>query len=166
MMRCRTTTETNRKGDRVSIIVSEIPYQVNKKALLERIADLVREKTIEGIGDLRIGRDRYGVNNHATLGTLYLIHLRSLLLDTEITMNDADSSLLSHRNREARLGHRIHRRADDGDILVDISRQSRLRADVRRNYVRVGGQQQNIVEGERLRDGKMNHSTLTCFSPL
>src|SRR5947199_6439987 len=44
LMRARSIIETNRKGDRVSIVFTEIPYQVNKKNLLERIAELVREK--------------------------------------------------------------------------------------------------------------------------
>jgi DNA gyrase subunit A len=61
LMRARSTTETNKKGDRVSIVITEIPYQVNKKNLLERIADLVREKTIEGISDLRDESDRDGM---------------------------------------------------------------------------------------------------------
>jgi DNA gyrase subunit A len=61
MMRARSTTETNKKGDRVSIVITEIPYQVNKKNLIERIADLVREKTIEGISDLRDESDREGM---------------------------------------------------------------------------------------------------------
>src|SRR5436190_15909894 len=61
IMRARTQIETNRKGDRISIIVSEIPYQVNKTKLLERIAELVREKTIEGISDLRDESDREGM---------------------------------------------------------------------------------------------------------
>jgi DNA gyrase subunit A len=61
LMRARSTIETNRKGDRISIIVTEIPYQVSKKKLLERIAELVREKTIEGISDLRDESDREGM---------------------------------------------------------------------------------------------------------
>ena len=60
-MRARSTIETNKKGDRISIVVTEIPYQVNKKNLIERIADLVREKTIEGISDLRDESDRDGM---------------------------------------------------------------------------------------------------------
>src|SRR5256712_360512 len=60
-MRARTTIETNKKGDRTSLIVTEIPYQVNKAKLIERIADLVREKTIEGISDLRDESDREGM---------------------------------------------------------------------------------------------------------
>jgi DNA gyrase subunit A len=61
MMRARSATETTKKGDRVSLVFTEIPYQVNKAKLIERIADLVREKTIEGIGDLRDESDREGM---------------------------------------------------------------------------------------------------------
>jgi DNA gyrase subunit A len=61
MMRAKTEIETNKKGDRQSIIVTEIPYQVNKVRVIERIADLVREKTIEGISDLRDESDRDGM---------------------------------------------------------------------------------------------------------
>jgi len=60
-MRAKATTEESKKGDKVSIVVTEIPYQVNKKRLLENIADLVREKTIEGISDLRDESDRDGM---------------------------------------------------------------------------------------------------------
>jgi len=49
------------KGNRQSIIVTEIPYQVNKSTLLERIADLVRAKAVEGITDLRDESDRDGM---------------------------------------------------------------------------------------------------------
>ncbi len=60
-VRAKATTEESKKGDKLSIIVTEIPYQVNKKRLLENIADLVREKTIEGISDLRDESDRDGM---------------------------------------------------------------------------------------------------------
>src|SRR5207302_5309485 len=53
LMRAKSEIETNKKGDKQAIIVTEIPYQVNKAKLIERIAELVREKTIEGIGDPR-----------------------------------------------------------------------------------------------------------------
>jgi DNA gyrase subunit A len=61
VLRARTTIETNKKGDRVSIVVTEIPYQVNKAKLIERIADLVSDKVIEGISDLRDESDREGM---------------------------------------------------------------------------------------------------------
>ena len=60
IMRSRVHTETLRK-DREALIVSEIPYQVNKATLMERIAELVREKKIEGISDLRDESDRDGM---------------------------------------------------------------------------------------------------------
>ena len=49
------------KGDREAIVFTEIPYQVNKKRLIERIAELVREKKIDGISDLRDESDREGM---------------------------------------------------------------------------------------------------------
>jgi DNA gyrase subunit A len=61
LLRARTAFEHSKKGDKTSIVVTEIPYQINKAKLIERIADLVREKTIEGIGDLRDESDREGL---------------------------------------------------------------------------------------------------------
>src|SRR6185437_15045032 len=60
VMRGRTQVEEIRK-DRDAIVVTEIPYQVNKARMIERIAELVQEKTIEGIADLRDESDRHGV---------------------------------------------------------------------------------------------------------
>jgi len=60
-VRAKAEVETTKKGDRQQIIVTEIPYQVNKARLIERIAELVREKTLEGISDLRDESDRDGM---------------------------------------------------------------------------------------------------------
>jgi DNA gyrase subunit A len=60
ILRARTEFEEIRK-DRTAIIVTEIPYQVNKSTLLERIADLVRNKQVEGISDMRDESDRDGM---------------------------------------------------------------------------------------------------------
>jgi DNA gyrase subunit A len=60
ILRARTEFEDLR-GGRQAIIVSEIPYQVNKSTLLEKIAELVRAKQIEGIGDMRDESDRSGM---------------------------------------------------------------------------------------------------------
>jgi DNA gyrase subunit A len=60
-VRARAVVERDEKRDRESIIVSEIPFQVNKTRLIERIAELVNEKTIEGISDLRDESDRDGM---------------------------------------------------------------------------------------------------------
>src|SRR6202000_2534706 len=59
VMRGKATIDTLRK-DREAIIITEIPYQVNKATMVERIADLVREKKIEGVADLRDESDREG----------------------------------------------------------------------------------------------------------
>jgi DNA gyrase subunit A len=61
MMRARAEVEVSKKGDRSSIVIDAIPYQVNKARLIERIAELVREKTIEGISDIRDESDRDGM---------------------------------------------------------------------------------------------------------
>ena len=60
LMRAKVEVEEVRR-DRQALIVSEIPYQVNKATLIERIAELVREKRIEGISDLRDESDRDGM---------------------------------------------------------------------------------------------------------
>jgi DNA gyrase subunit A len=60
LMRARCAVEEIRK-DREAIIVTEIPYQVNKAVLMERIAELVRDKRIEGISDIRDESDRSGM---------------------------------------------------------------------------------------------------------
>lgn len=61
IMRSRTHFEEIGRGERHAIIVDELPYQVNKARLLERIGELVREKQIEGISDLRDESDKSGM---------------------------------------------------------------------------------------------------------
>ncbi|HST00796.1 MAG TPA: DNA gyrase subunit A, partial [Usitatibacter sp.] len=61
VMRARTHVEDMDKGSRQAIIVDELPYQVGGDAILTKIADLVREKRIEGISDLRNESDKKGI---------------------------------------------------------------------------------------------------------
>ncbi|HET6284211.1 MAG TPA: DNA gyrase subunit A [Polyangia bacterium] len=61
LMRARTAIEENAKSGRKSIVATEIPYQVNKAKLIEKIAELVRDKRIEGIADMRDESDRDGM---------------------------------------------------------------------------------------------------------
>jgi len=61
LMRAKASIEQAKKGEKQSIVVTEIPYQVNKARLIEKIAELVGEKTIEGISDLRDESDREGM---------------------------------------------------------------------------------------------------------
>jgi len=60
-LRARASIEVAARGKKTSIIVSELPYQVNKARLLERIAELVKEKKIDGITDIRDESDRDGM---------------------------------------------------------------------------------------------------------
>ncbi len=60
VMRSKVEIEEVRK-DRFALIVSEIPYQVNKSSMIEKIAELVRDKRVEGIGDIRDESDRRGI---------------------------------------------------------------------------------------------------------
>jgi DNA gyrase subunit A len=60
-IRARAFIEKAKKGDRESVVITEIPYQVNKSRLIERIAELVREKEIDEISDIRDESDRDGM---------------------------------------------------------------------------------------------------------
>jgi DNA gyrase subunit A len=61
VMRARTHFEDMEKGNRQAIVIDELPYQVNKKALIERIAELVNDKRLEGISDMRDESDKQGI---------------------------------------------------------------------------------------------------------
>jgi len=61
IMRAKTHFEDMEKGNRHAIVVDELPYQVNKKTLQERMAELVNEKRIEGISDIRDESDKDGM---------------------------------------------------------------------------------------------------------
>ncbi|MEX0999952.1 MAG: DNA gyrase subunit A [Thermodesulfobacteriota bacterium] len=60
-LRARARIEKQKKGDREVIIINEIPYQVNKSRLIERIAELVKDDKIKGISDIRDESDRDGI---------------------------------------------------------------------------------------------------------
>ena len=60
-LRGRALIERDRKGERENIVITELPYQTNKAKLIERIAELIREKAIEGISDIRDESDREGM---------------------------------------------------------------------------------------------------------
>ena len=61
VMRAKTHVEDLDKGNRQALIIDELPYQVNKRTLLEKIGELVNEKRIEGISDLRAESDKSGM---------------------------------------------------------------------------------------------------------
>jgi len=86
VIRARTHFEDMEKGNRQAIIVDELPYQVNKKALLERIAELVNDKKIEGISDIRDESDKQGIRVVIELkrGELPEVVLNNLFKQTQL----------------------------------------------------------------------------------
>ncbi|MDH4324141.1 MAG: DNA gyrase subunit A, partial [Betaproteobacteria bacterium] len=86
VMRARTHFEDMEKGNRQSIVVDELPYQVNKKALLEKIAELVTEKRIDGISDIRDESDKDGIRVVIELkrGELPEVVLNNLYKQTQL----------------------------------------------------------------------------------
>ena len=85
-VRGRAELETMEKGDRERIVINEIPFQVNKARLVEKIAELVRDKKLEGISDLRDESDREGVRVVIELkkGTMGQVVLNILYKNTQL----------------------------------------------------------------------------------
>jgi len=85
-MRARTHFEEAEKGGRVSIVIDELPYQVNKANLLMKIGELVREKRLEGISDIRDESDKSGMRAVIELkrGEVPEIVLNNLWKDTQM----------------------------------------------------------------------------------
>jgi DNA gyrase subunit A len=86
VMRARTHFEEIGKGERQAVIVDELPYQVNKKALLEKIAELVTDKRLEGISDIRDESDKSGMRVVIELkrGELPEVALNNLYKQTQL----------------------------------------------------------------------------------
>ncbi len=88
-IRAKVSVEELPRGDRSAIVVTEIPYQVNKAKLVEKIAELVRDKTIEGVADLRDESDRDGLRIVIELkrGELADVVLNNLYKHTPLQVN-------------------------------------------------------------------------------
>ena len=85
-VRARVDVESSEKRDRERIVVRELPYQVNKARLVEKIAHLVRDKRLEGISDLRDESDRDGIRVVLELkkGTIAQVVLNTLYKNTQL----------------------------------------------------------------------------------
>ncbi len=96
------------KGGRQAIIVSEIPYQVNKSVLIERIAELVRARQIEGISDLRDESDRSGLRIVIELKreAVAEIVLNALYRMTQLQISFPVNFLALHNGRPQQMGLR------------------------------------------------------------
>jgi DNA gyrase subunit A len=118
VMRAKTHFEEMDRGNRSAIIVDELPYQVNKRLLLERIAELVNERKIDGISDIRDESDKSGMRVVIELkrGELPEVVLNNLYKQTQlqdtfginmVALVDGQPRLLNLRQMlEAFLAHR------------------------------------------------------------
>ena len=85
-VRGRVNVEIMEKGDRERIVIQELPYQVNKARLVEKIADLVRNKRLDGISDLRDESDRDGIRVVLELkkGVMAQVIINTLYKNTQL----------------------------------------------------------------------------------
>jgi DNA gyrase subunit A len=107
IMRAKTHVETIRK-DREAIVIDEFPYQVNKPALLERIGELIKEKKIEGIADVRDETSREGVRTVIELkrDAMADVVLNQLFRFTQLQMSFGVNMLALNRGRPELMGLR------------------------------------------------------------
>ena len=101
-------------------------------------------------GHLR--RNGHRVAQHARLEALDLRNLCRLRLRSEILVDDADPAFLRDGDRQARLRDRIHGGRDERDVQLELSGETGLQGDFARQDARVGGKEENVVEGQRLLD--------------
>ena len=111
----------------------------------------------ERVRNLGVRRHGDRIDDHAAFRALHFVHFVGLLLRRQVAMDDPDAALLGQRNRHVRFRDRVHGGADDGNVQPDIARELGLSVGQGGNDVGARGQQQHVVEGERLRDRKMNH---------
>jgi DNA gyrase subunit A len=145
VLRGRAAFEESRKGDRVSIVVTEIPYQVNKANLVAEIAELVRDKKIEGISDLRDESSRDGMRIVIELrrGELPDVVLNNLYKHTKLQMGYGITLLAIAGGRPRVLGL-----LDIVERFVDFRREvvrRRIEFELRKAEARA-----HILEGLRI----------------
>ena len=139
--------EYGKEGGRTAIIVDELPYQVNKKSLLERIAENVRDKKLEGISDIRDESDKSGMRVVIELkrGEIPEVALNNLYKQTQlqdtfgmnmVALVDGQPRLLSLKDLiEAFIAHRrevvtrrtvyeLKKARERGHVLEGLDRKS------------------------------------------
>ncbi|UDG82080.1 DNA gyrase subunit A [Candidatus Vallotia cooleyia] len=144
VMRAKTHFEEIDRSQRMAIIVDELPYQVNKRALLERIAELVNEKKIEGISDIRDESDKSGMRvvldlkrNEVPEVVLNKLYKNTQLQDTFgmnmvalvdgqpklLNLRDLLECFLSHRREVVtrRTLHELRRARERGHVLEGLA---------------------------------------------
>ena len=103
------------------------------------------------------GRDGHRIDNHAALTALDAVHFLGLAIDRHVAVNDADAALLRQGNGQVRLGHGIHRGAENRNIESDFSCQAGSRIGFGRQHIAERRLKNQIIEGESLRDARSDH---------
>ncbi|MGH7255908.1 MAG: DNA topoisomerase (ATP-hydrolyzing), partial [Nitrospirales bacterium] len=100
-LRAKVGIETDERTDRTRLIVTEIPFQVNKAKVIERVAELIQERKIEGISDLRDESDREGIRVVVELkrGEIPLVILNQLYKHTQLQTTFGVNMLALVENR-------------------------------------------------------------------
>jgi DNA gyrase subunit A len=154
-IRAKTEIEVNSKGDRESIIIQELPYQVNKAKLMERIALLVRNKQIEGISDLRDESDRDGIRVVIELkkSAMGQVVLNSLYKLTPMSSSFGINLLALHRNvpkvmnlKEVLQAFIDHRRDVVTRRTIYELRKARARAHILEGLVKALDNLEEVIE--------------------
>tara|TARA_B100000315_G_scaffold247360_1_gene275952 strand:- start:236 stop:2689 length:2454 start_codon:yes stop_codon:yes gene_type:complete len=144
-LRGRATVETDEQRDRESLVITELPFQVNKSKLMERIAELIRDKKVEGVADLRDESDRDGIRvvldlkrgqipaivlnqvyKMTQLQTSFGIILLALVRNTPqiLTLKDVLSEFIKHRHEVVvrRTSFELKKALDRAHILEGLTR--------------------------------------------
>ncbi len=111
-------------------------------------ADVEMRHQREGVRDEGVRAERHGLDDHSGLAPLDLVDLGDLRVDRQVALDDADASRAGERDREARLGHGVHRRRHDRYREPDRPRELRCRRDVVREDARLGRNEEDVVERE------------------
>ncbi len=112
--------------------------------------DAVASHQLERVADERVRWKGDGLDDHACLRALHLVDLGHLVGDRKVAVQDTDPALSGERNRKPGLGDRVHRGGDDRDLERDRPRQPGDRRDVVREDVRLGRNEQHVIEGQTL----------------
>ena len=102
----------------------------------------------KGVGKRLVGKDGDRVRHHPRFELLHLAHLIGLRLGREIAVDDAEPADLRHGDCHARLGHRVHRGGEEGNVQPQLTRQASAHIDLRRQDIGRRRLQQHVIEGE------------------
>ena len=111
--------------------------------------DAVTRRQRFQFSDRRVRCDRNRIGDNAAFEFFDQTHLLGLFVDRQVFMNKTDAAFLCQRDREARLRHGVHRRRDQRYIQLDFACQLRSEISLMRQHLRMGGDEKNIIKGER-----------------